>query len=567
MSRGHGKTEVGQLVLTSTTPPGNLGLYAKDDSTIGVVGQLACVDPTTKVISDVVTSTVDPLTGVSTYSAGGNSLFFGGSGNNIAFISDSRFRTAIKDTFASVSVPNSFGMSCDWLGTGPDVASGVTGTLEYSAGPAAYRWTAPSDTAGPWTPIVVGRMDIQSATANKQISVIVKNMNSPAASGGSTTVTTSGTLPLSRFWLSAFVDVISRYRNGPISYNLAASGAHAADIVSMLPWYARTITGAGVDVFRFGVNDISSGTAAAAIFASAKQVFDARIAAGRSLVICGEPARWGVDTSTAMTAGQLSALVGYNKMLADYAASRSTCCRFVDLYAISRDPAYVDGRPAAGILTDTVHDAQTGAIAFGAAIKAAIDSLGLCSAAPYPQPGDQDVIFNSASTWLHTTGGSLGTGVSGTSSTGVIVDRISGSDLTAVSSITGYSDHNGKRVQVDITSVTANNVLGISSVLPVNTPTLAEMGLSVGDRVWFECDIEVVSGAPTFILAVVSVAGGGRGTRVYCATTPGVYHCVSESVVLLANDTTIRQAVQITMPASATATLKVGEFVTRKVTA
>ena len=122
-------------------------------------------------------------------------------------------------------------------------------------------------------------------------------------------------------------------------------------------------------------------------------------------------------------------------------------------------------------------------------------------------------------------------------------------------------------MQVDITSVTASNVLGISSVLPVNTPTLAEMGLSVGDRVWFECDIEVVSGAPTFILAVVSVAGGGRGTRVYCATTPGVYHCVSEPVVLLANDTTIRQAVQITMPANSTATLKVGEFVTRKVTA
>ena len=74
MSRGNAKLEVGQLVLTSTTPPGNLGLYAKDDSTIGVVGQMACVDPTTKVVSDVVTSTVDPITGVSTISAAGNQL-------------------------------------------------------------------------------------------------------------------------------------------------------------------------------------------------------------------------------------------------------------------------------------------------------------------------------------------------------------------------------------------------------------------------------------------------------------------------------------------------------------
>ena len=74
MSRGNAKLEVGQLVLTSTTPPGNLGLYAKDDSTIGVVGQMACVDPTTKVVSDVVTSTVDPITGVSAFFAGGNQL-------------------------------------------------------------------------------------------------------------------------------------------------------------------------------------------------------------------------------------------------------------------------------------------------------------------------------------------------------------------------------------------------------------------------------------------------------------------------------------------------------------
>lgn len=64
MSRGNAKLEVGQLVLTSTTPPGNLGIYAKDDSTIGVVGQLACVDPTTKAETYVVTSNANPTSGI-----------------------------------------------------------------------------------------------------------------------------------------------------------------------------------------------------------------------------------------------------------------------------------------------------------------------------------------------------------------------------------------------------------------------------------------------------------------------------------------------------------------------
>ena len=63
MSRGNAKLEVGQLVLTSSTPPGNLGLYAYDQDTIGVVGDLVCIDPKSKAESSVVTSTVDPVTG------------------------------------------------------------------------------------------------------------------------------------------------------------------------------------------------------------------------------------------------------------------------------------------------------------------------------------------------------------------------------------------------------------------------------------------------------------------------------------------------------------------------
>ncbi|MEF8708236.1 MAG: hypothetical protein V5B38_04865 [Candidatus Accumulibacter propinquus] len=50
------KLEVGQLVVTSSTPPGNLGLYAHDQDTIGVVGDLVCVNPITRAASGIVTS-------------------------------------------------------------------------------------------------------------------------------------------------------------------------------------------------------------------------------------------------------------------------------------------------------------------------------------------------------------------------------------------------------------------------------------------------------------------------------------------------------------------------------
>lgn len=513
-----------------------------------------------------VTAVMNPLTGVSTYSAGGNSLFFGGSANNIAFISDSRFRTYVHDTYASCSVSNEFGISCDWLGCGPEIAVGTTGTLEYSASAISFRWTAPSDTPGPWTPIVVGMLYIQSATENKWLCVVIKHTNGASATSGLTTVTTSGDNFPSRYWRSAYLDVISRFRNGPITYNLAASGALSYHMVSMLPWYNREIVGPGVDVYRIGTNDITAGTSADTIFANVKQVFDDRIAKGRSLVICGEPARWGVNASTPMTAGQLASLIGYNKLLASYVAHNSSQCRYVDLYSISRDPLYIDGRPKAGILVDAVHDAEGGAIAFGGAIKAAIDEFGVCSAAPYPQAGDSDVIFNSASTWMHTMGGSLYTGGStGVSSNGIEVSRISGSDLDSVVSV--VDGPGGKMTQVDITSVSALNVLTISTLLPVASPTLAEMGLAIGDSVYFECDVELVSGSPTFILAVLSVKPNYNGPKVYAPTTIGKHHIVSGAKKLITGDANVRQSVQITMPASSTATVRVGNFVTRKVTA
>lgn len=60
------RLDVGQLVLTSSTPPGNLGMYALDSDTVGVVGDISCVNPKTREISHVVTAKPNNVTGVIT---------------------------------------------------------------------------------------------------------------------------------------------------------------------------------------------------------------------------------------------------------------------------------------------------------------------------------------------------------------------------------------------------------------------------------------------------------------------------------------------------------------------
>lgn len=487
-------------------------------------------------------------------------------GNNIAFIGDSRMRYGRREWFKNITPDNSDGIEADWLGVGTAVTVDSTvGTLEFRASDKAFRWTAPSDTAGPWTTATIGKMVIQSGSIDKEIYFVLRSIVGLPASDQSILMTCTGTLFQKVEWLSCVSDVMSRLRNGPTAYYLGAGSAISSEILEMLTWYNAQASGPGVDVIRVGTNDISVGALTGAqIAAYTLALCDARIAAGRKLVICGEHARWGVNTSTALTAQQLADLIAYNKSLRAYAEARASVCRYVDLYSISRDPAYYDGRPLAGMLRDIVHEDVGGAIAFGSAIKTAIDSFGCCSVAPYPMAGDSSALFQAAS-WMTGTAGTIGTGATGQCPTGMAVSRASGADMTAVASIVGYLDHQGKRTHVDITSVTAGNIVSVSSILPSTSPTIASLGLVVGDTVEFEVDVEVVSGAPTQIEVFINLAGTSRETSILIPCVPGIYHQKSAPIKLIAGDTTLRQQCYITMPASSTASVRIGEFVTRKV--
>lgn len=503
----------------------------------------------------------------STNLTGGIEILGVSDGNNIAFIGDSRVRYGRREWFKNITPDNSDGIEADWLGVGPAVTvDSSVGTLEFRAADKAFRWTAPSDSAGQWVPATIGKMVIASGSTDKEIYFVLRSLAGLPTSDQSISMTCTGVLYAKVDWTSCVTDVMSRFRNGPTAHYLGAGGATTAECVEMLPWYFSQAVGAGVDVLRIGTNDISNGTIPVAdMIANATALFNARLALGRKLVICGEPARWGVNTSTAITAQQLSDLIAYNKALRSFAEARASTCRYVDMYAISRDPAYIDGRPLSGILLDTVHDGVSGAVAFGAAIKTAIDSIGGCSAAAYPMAGDTSVVFNNSSTWMHGgTAGTLNTGATGSAPTGITVGRASGADLTIVSSVVGYDDHQGKRTQLDLTSTTINNIAECSSNLPSSTPTLATMGMAAGDTIEFDIDFEIVSGAPTTIEVFVNLPGSARRTMISFPGIVGKYHQKSPPIKLLASDTTIRQIAYITMPASSTASVKVGEFVTRK---
>lgn len=488
-------------------------------------------------------------------------------GNNIAFIGDSRVRYGYRPWHKNITPDNSDGIEADWLGVGPAVTvDSSVGTLEFRAADKSFRWTAPSDAAGEWVAAAAGGMTCQSATTDKEIYFVLRSIFGLPTTDQSISMTCTGTLYPRTEWTSCVTDVMSRYRNGPVPYYLGAGGALTSELSELIAWYKWRAEGPGVDVIRVGTNDISNGSVSAdSMLSNAYALFNARLDSGRKLAICGEPARWGINTSTALTALQLATLISYNKGLRAFAEARPEQCRYVDLYSISRDPGYIDGRPLSGMLADTVHDGLNGVVVFSSAIKSAIDTFGCCVPAPYPMAGDAGVVFNNASTWMTGTAGTVGTGFTGQAPTGTLVNRASGSDLAGVSSIVGADDHQGKRVHLDLTSTTAGNIAQVSSELPSSTPTLATMGLASGDVVEFEVDVEVVVGAPTSIIAFLSLPGSNRQLQILFPAVVGKHHQKSPPIKLLPADTTIRQMCYITMPASSTASVRIGEFITRKI--
>lgn len=497
--------------------------------------------------------------------------------NEIAFIGDSRTRYGLRNWYkGATATTNVTALPIDYLGTaGVGVNADTTGALEYRAADKHVRWITAiaGDTQGPWTPLQLGRMTVESGGAGRGLTMVVRSLATmPGAD-----VTVAFTLTASMYYLTGWdstggiaaygfqTEVVSRLRNGPSFDYLGAGGAMSHEMVELLPWYAAQAGTTGIDVIRCGTNDISNTSiSAATTIANMTQVFNARFALGRRLVICGEPARWGVNTSTPLTTQQRADLIAVNKAYRAFCDARPDTTRFVDLLSLSVDAGWSDLRPATGYLVDTVHDGFLGASEFGAAIAQACMELGARRAPPRMR-GDTTNLMPAG--MFAGTGGTAGAGVTGTVPTGFSAARRSGdADISAVSSLVARTDgQRGNWWQLAVTATAASQRMDMSRT----ADTLASLGLAAGDVVEFEVDAEVSALTGTLsAFEVFLFIYGGTSVRTQIVFPPrvdGVKYGRSPRIQIPAGTTNIQFNAQVFPGASSAPTVRLGDLFVRKV--
>jgi lysophospholipase L1-like esterase len=362
----------------------------------------------------------------------------------------------------------------------------TTGLLEYRATDKALRWTAPGDTAGAWTQITrAGWWQLESATADKFLRVGVKNLTTMPVADQSVTVSGSGSM---NFGWNA-IGLCNRAMNlarwlCPTPVSLGIGGSTTADVVEQLSYAQAQASGLGWDFIMVSTNDVTNGTAAATITANLQTIYDARRALGRKLVIVENTARWGVNTSTPLTAGQITTFDAVRSFNQTYAAQHD--CLYVDSYLLTYDSGFSDRRPAAGMLRDTVHPTDNACQLIAAELYRLLKQR--IGPGRFRTAADANTFANGV---LNGTGGSLATGASGQVANGWTVGRATGTDGTATCSVIDRTDGGaGKMQRIQATNTTAGWME--FTALSAQT-TLAALGLAVGDTVYYEIEYEVAN--------------------------------------------------------------------------
>jgi lysophospholipase L1-like esterase len=485
---------------------------------------------------------------------------------SVAFIGDSRVYDG--ETYwkgASYSDAKGIPLAPGFV-TGQSVTTNTTGSLEYRAADAHWRWTVLGDSAGPWTAMFAGWNDLESGTAGGTLRIGLKAVSALPVSDQTVTITISGSLAYAYKAIGFAQRVMhSMYWLNESPKFCGLGGNTTADVVEQLPWIATQATGSGYDVIQLSTNDISGATALATVTANLRTIFDTRLALGRKLVIVGEPARWGTAINTPMTAGQQTLFDGINSFMASYAAATGSI--FVDMYALTYDSGASDRRPVAGVLRDAVHYSTVGAGIAARAIAAAISARTGKGTQRYENSAGNLLSIG----YMAGTTGTKGDGCSGTVPTGWAVVRSLGSELTAVFSRETRADGvNGTWMVVNIAATTGlQNVQIASAAL-----TLASLGLAVGDTIYIEAEIDAtaVSGGLiecdtrlTFTGASATLRPQMDGSATVVAQTADHTVRRSPNMVIPAGTTTVTFAFNATTLDATTATLKIGSVAIVKV--
>lgn len=439
--------------------------------------------------------------------------------------------------YAVAYVADSKGLSMTPLGMGPNISVPTAGNLEYRAADKFVRWTAPGDTAGPWTPLMLGVQMVESASAGMGFAFGLRSTATLPATDQTISVTNSGTRWATRDMTSAIANALSRMRNGFQAVAMCGiGGAHLIEMTELMPWYRQMMPGPGYLVDRSGVNSIARGDSADTMIAHKKAQFDAWLAEGKKIVAIPVHARAGTGgAGTQLTAAQIAVAHAYNKWVRDYVAQHGWAMRYVDSYALSADPAYLDFRPAAGVTSDGLHDDETGlAVTLGAAIADALQRLG-APVGNYPLLGDPENLLPDG--WL--AGGAtgvLGAGASGTVAAGWEVARVTGADATIACSIVARSDRAGNAQRMDFTATAAGQKIQFDTPY-ANRKTLAQIGKGVGDPFRIEADLSVsnlTGGGLAQATEILVVFTGASSIRTVAKGPPiaGDYHLVTPDILI-----------------------------------
>lgn len=394
-------------------------------------------------------------------------------------------------------------------GTGPAVTAAGTGTLEYRASDSNFRWTAPGDTAGPWTPFNTTRIKIQSGSADRWLLMFQNaNVPLPAAdvtisvqislvnSGPVTGILGTGPETRGAFnWLEIIAN--QPWRDAEI-VNCCAGGQTSAGLVNAIPLFENMLPTSGPWLAILGdiiTNDVSAvsvaGNMPAALTALKNNIttwLDWVLARGASAVeMVGANPRYKTGT-TALDAHQLQMTLAADEFLKAIAAANPSRIHYTPIY-----PALVDaalnpptGAPIANSLVDHVHHNVLGAFIAGREVaKSPFIPRG--SVGRVGDPRSRTVGFNGS---MQASTAATGTGASGVQPATITAtfNRATGTaDFVGVGSFVPRDDGaqgNLFRMALSWTTTATGSIWEYR----FRGLTLAELGKAVGDEVFFELD-------------------------------------------------------------------------------
>lgn len=432
------------------------------------------------------------------------------SSNSIAYIGDSRAKYGNRPYWKSAVIHSNGSyqnLPLTLSGTGPaltaDDVTGATCKLEYRASDRKLRWTAPGDTAGDWTlpdPLTT-LQTIQSGTTGKWLRYHVHNNTAWPATDVTLSVDVSGNMYFGKE-ARGFNTFITAALKIPASkvLHLGVGGQTTTGLYRSIAQHKAETTGPGIDVIRIGTNDISNMTTSplattglAAMKTNVEAYVRARWGQGRFVILLGETARLKsgsiASSPVAIDSWQLAALIDYNQWLADLARDNADRCRYVDLYELTVDASYTDGRPIARALIDTVHDSVQGAIDVANKVNTVINSL-TNKFKSYPVGKLGNGMGTNASLNATSAAG-LGTGASGvtpTTITGTLAQAAGTCTVVGAAEARGEG-YSANWFKMTCAATADNSVIQWRSV----SRSLANLGKSVGDTVTMSVELDVVN--------------------------------------------------------------------------